>query len=51
MELHVHCVFVLNRGDLKLKIADILVAILNCEKTKYSENIACNISNCRYFQW
>jgi hypothetical protein len=43
--------FVWNRGGLKLKIADILAAILNCEKTEYSESIACNISICRYFQW
>jgi CTP-dependent riboflavin kinase len=34
----------------KVKIADILAAILNCEKTEYSESIACNISICRYFQ-
>jgi hypothetical protein len=27
-----YTVFVLNRGDLKLKIADILAAILNYEK-------------------
>ena len=45
------CVVVLNRGDLKSIIADISAAILNCEKTKYTENIACNTSNCRNFQW
>jgi hypothetical protein len=29
---NMYTVFVLNRGDLKLKIADILAAILNYEK-------------------